>query len=196
MLCPGWGACSCGQLGLGRAGLRFHGGFLTRVSCIVTNSKKPQSWMGTNSSFSLLVSMELSTKISFKENAGYLRLVMYLPILQHLERWMVGNPTQTSNNSLVDMMDFNQSTWFVLQIHANSFQPMVPSCEPTASLGSVANQTAAPIMNGDAGPPKNAANFAALTPLHFLERAAEVFPERPMLYLWHHCLRRSFVYII
>ena len=56
---------------------------------------------------------------------------------------------------------------------------MVPSCEPTASLGSVANQTAAPIMNGDAGPPKNAANFAALTPLHFLERAAEVFPERP-----------------
>ena len=40
-------------------------------------------------------------------------------------------------------------------------------------------QPAAPIMNGDAGPPKNAANFAALTPLHFLERAAEVFPERP-----------------
>jgi hypothetical protein len=34
-------------------------------------------------------------------------------------------------------------------------------------------------MYGDAGPPKNAANFAALTPLHFLERAAEVFPERP-----------------
>jgi len=44
-------------------------------------------------------------------------------------------------------------------------------------------------MNGDAGPPKNAANFAALTPLHFLERAAEVFPER--LAIVHGPLRRT-----
>eukprot|EP00434_Breviolum_minutum_P029919 symbB.v1.2.026454.t1/scaffold2646.1/size74176/4 len=45
------------------------------------------------------------------------------------------------------------------------------------------------IMNGDAGPPKNSANFAALTPLYFLERAAEVFPER--LAIIHGPLRRT-----
>ncbi|CAK9041434.1 Acetate/butyrate--CoA ligase AAE7, partial [Durusdinium trenchii] len=33
-------------------------------------------------------------------------------------------------------------------------------------------------MNDAAGPPKTSANFVALTPLYFLERAAEVFPDR------------------
>ena len=33
-------------------------------------------------------------------------------------------------------------------------------------------------MNGAAGPPKTKANFAPLSPLQFLDRAAEVFPER------------------
>ncbi|CAJ1364990.1 unnamed protein product [Effrenium voratum] len=44
-------------------------------------------------------------------------------------------------------------------------------------------------MNGAAGPPKTAANFAALTPLHFLERTAEVFPDR--LAIVHGPLRRT-----
>lgn len=33
-------------------------------------------------------------------------------------------------------------------------------------------------MNGAAGPPRSSANFAALTPVRFLERTAEVFPGR------------------
>lgn len=33
-------------------------------------------------------------------------------------------------------------------------------------------------MDGPAGPPKTGANFAALTPIHFLQRTAEIFPDR------------------
>ena len=63
------------------------------------------------------------------------------------------------------------------QFIPNPFSP--GGTNPSSQFGLSGDPTApAPIMNGEAGPPKNAANFAALTPLHFLERAAEVFPER------------------
>lgn len=37
--------------------------------------------------------------------------------------------------------------------------------------------------------PKNAANYTVLTPLTFIERAAQVYPDRPALV--HGALRRS-----
>jgi len=44
-------------------------------------------------------------------------------------------------------------------------------------------------MNGADGPPKNSANFVSLTPLHFLSRSAEVFPERTAII--HGPIRRT-----
>eukprot|EP00928_Gymnodinium_smaydae_P035384 TRINITY_DN24908_c0_g1_i1.p1 TRINITY_DN24908_c0_g1~~TRINITY_DN24908_c0_g1_i1.p1 ORF type:complete len:561 (-),score=66.50 TRINITY_DN24908_c0_g1_i1:157-1839(-) len=45
-------------------------------------------------------------------------------------------------------------------------------------------------MNGADGPPKVAANYAALTPLHWLERTAMIFPDRVAIV--HGPLRRTY----